>query len=134
MNILSSDLLYTGWLRSSTNVAYDTWTRDGVAESDKLHNVWMKSAASQYNKSWRLLRANLVSRNTIFSPINSYKEVNDSNRIYLPMNGTLSDFENIFSLELCEIGFGDASEVGSDGTTTAPYTSAFTTGFGSDYN
>lgn len=132
LSILSSDLLYTGWLRSSSNVAYDLWTRDGVSESDKLHNLWMKAAAAQYNKSWRLLRASLTGRNVTFSPLNSYKETNDSNRIYLPLNGSLNDFANSFSLELCEIG--DASLEGSDGTITAPFTSAFTTGFGADYN
>lgn len=134
VNILSSDLIYTGWLRSSADVPYDTWTRDGVGESDKLHNIWNKTAASQYNKSWRMLRASLTSKTTTFSPINSYREVNDDNRIYLPMNGTLNDRMNTFSLELCEIGFGDDLDIGSDGTTTAPFTSGFTIGFGSDYN
>ena len=97
------------------------WTRDGEAESDKLHNIWLKTAVVQYNKSWRLLRASLVSNNTLFSPINSYREVNESNRIYLPMNGTLNDFQNIFSLELAEIGVAGVAPSGRE------HSSAFST-------
>ena len=120
-NILSSDLIYTGWLRNSSGVAYDLWTRDGQAESDKLHKIWLKTAVVQYNKSWRLLRAAIVSNNTLFSPINSYREVNESNRIYLPVNGSLNDFQNVFSLELAEIGVSGVAPSGRE------HSSAFST-------
>jgi hypothetical protein len=134
VDILSADLIYTGWLRNSSGVAWDYWTRDGIAESDKLHGIWLRMMAAQYKKSWRLLRATLESRTQIMGLLNTFKEVNDSNRIYLPISVTLNDKNNSYSAELLEIGFGDSEVVGSDGSTTAPFTSAFTTGFGGGYN
>jgi len=132
-NILSRDILYTGWLRNSVGVAWEQWTRDGIAEADHLHGVWLRMTASQYNKTWRLLRATIVGRGEVLGLLNTFKEVNDDNRIYLPISVTLDDKSNTYSAELLEIGTGTET-IGSDGTTTAPFTSAFTTGFGGGYN
>ena len=133
LSILSSDLIYTGWLRNVSDVAWDTWTRDGVGEADKLYGVWIKQVAAQYNASWRLLRAGLTSKTQIFTLINSFKEVNENNRIYMPVSGTISDFNNSFSGELLEIGLGTET-VGSDGTTTAAFTSSFSIDFGQNFD
>jgi hypothetical protein len=129
-NVLSYDLVYTGWLRNASGVAWDNWTRDGISESDLLHNVWLKSNANQFKRSWRLLRASMVSESTIMGFLNSFREVNDSNRVYLPVSMTIDDKANIASCELLELIPND----GNDGSGVAPYSSGFTTGFGPDFN
>jgi len=132
-NILSRDILYTGWLRNSSGVAWESWQRDGVAEADHLHGIWLRVAASLYNKTWRLLRATLIARGEILGLLNTFKEVNDDDRIYLPISVTLDDKSNTYSAELLEIANG-SEVVGSDGTTTSPFNSGFTTGFGGGFN
>jgi hypothetical protein len=137
VNILSADLIYTGWLRDATGAAWDNWTRDGIAEADKLHGIWLRMNSLQYNKSWRLLRATLESRTRNFGMLDSFREVNDGNRRYVPISVTLDDKNNRYNSELLELMgvFSDTdTEGGSDGSGTAPFTSAFTTGFGGGYN
>ena len=135
-NILSSEILYTGWLRDVNGNAWDFWTRDGVSEADKLHGVWLKVFGFQYRKSWRLLRCSLVSKTQNFSLLSCYREVNDGNRRYIPISGTLNDKSNTFSGELLELKFIgiDGEDAGSDGSGNSPFNSAFTTGFGGGYN
>lgn len=126
-NTLSADLIYAGFLRNAIGEGYDNFARDGVSESDKLHGILLKSYALQYRKSWRLLRGSIYAKE-FFGLINTARNVNDSNRIYLPMGLSLDDKMCTWSgefLELKNIG-GD-----SDGSGTSPFTSAFTIGFGS---
>lgn len=123
-NTLSADLIYTGYLRDSNGVGYDNFARDGVAESDKLHGILLKSYAMQYKRSWRLLRGGIYAHR-FFGLLNVGRLVNDSNRIYLPIGLTLNDKMCLWSGEFLELR-GTADEGG-----TSPFTSAFTVGFGS---
>jgi hypothetical protein len=135
--VLSSDLIYSGWLRDVNGSPWDFWARDGISESDKLHGVLLRMLSKQYNRSWRLLRATLISKTQTIGMINSFREVNDGNRRYIPISVTLDDKRNEYSCELLELMgvYSDTdTEGGSDGSGTAPFTSAFTTGFGSGYN
>lgn len=130
-NTLSAALIYTGYLRSSLGVGYDFFARDGVAESDKLHGILMKSYSLQYKRSWRLLRGSVYAKR-YFGLLNVGKLINDSNRIYLPMGLTLNDKRSEWSGEFLEIG---STGGGSDGSGSSPFSSAFTIGFGaSGYN
>jgi len=134
INILSSDLIYTGWLRSSTGTPYDLWARDGIAESERLHGVWLKMASLQYNKSWRLMRATLTSRVQKFGMLSAFRDVNDGNKRYIPVSVSYDDKNNSYQAELLELRGSWSDDGGSDGSGTAPFNSAFTTGFGSAYN
>jgi hypothetical protein len=134
VNALSADLIYTGWLRDSSGSGYANWTRDGVSESDKLHGIWLRQVASQYSRTWRLVRGTITSRinsGLYFSPIDTVKYVNDSNRKYLPISLTIFDKSNRVSGEFLEL-VGDTT--GSDGSTGSPFTSGFSVGFGSGLN
>lgn len=123
-NVLSSELLYAGWLRAEDNSPWEMWTRDGQTESDLLHMIYLKMITAQYNTSWRLLRCSLISKTKIMSPLNCYKEVNDNNRLYIPISGTLHDRQNTFELELLEIG-SDGSTLGSSREHSSAFSSAF---------
>lgn len=124
---LSADLIYTGYLRSSTGEGYEEFARDGVAESDKLHGILLRSYAVQYRRSWRLLRGSIYAMK-YFGLLNTARLVNDSNRIYLPMGLTLNDKMATWGGEFLEIG---AAAGGSDGGGASPFSSGFTVGFGS---
>jgi hypothetical protein len=126
-NILSYQLIYTGYLRDSSGDGWETWTRDGVAESEKLHGIFLKQYAAQYKKSWRLLRASIRNKDSFFGLLNVLEETGDNNRLYLPISLTLDDKNCITSGEFLELVEGVA---GSDGTPEAPFNSGFTTGFG----
>lgn len=126
-NILSADLIYTGWLRNSGGNGYEFWKRDAVAESDKLHGILLRMYANQYKRSWRLLRGSIYAKR-YFGLLNVARLVNDSNRIYLPIGLTLDDKKSTCSGEFLEIG---SAAGGSDGSGAAPFSSGFTTGFGS---
>ena len=126
-NTLSADLIYTGYLRDANGVGYEFFARDGVAESDKLHGILLRAYALQYKRSWRLLRGNIYAKQ-YFGLLNVARNVNDSNRIYLPMGLTLDDKRCTSSGEFLEIG---ATGGGSDGSGSAPFSSGFTIGFGS---
>ena len=129
-NILSSDLIYTGYLRDADGNGYENWKRDGIAESNKLHGIMLKSYASQYKKSWRKMTGTFYSKTTYFGLLNVIREINASNRIYLPISLRISDKENQYQGEFLElIDIFDSS--GSDGSGEAPFSSGFTIGFGS---
>ncbi len=125
-NILSAELIYTGYLRSAAGVGYEFFARDGVAESDKLHGILMKSYALQYKRSWRLLRGSVYAKR-YFGLLNVGRLINDSSRIYLPMGLTLNDKKSELSGEFLEIG---STGGGSDGSGSSPFSSGFTIGFG----
>jgi hypothetical protein len=126
-NILSYQLIYTGYLRDSSGDGWETWTRDGVAEAEKLHGIFLKQYAAQYKKSWRLLRGSIRNKDSFFGLLNVLEETGDNNRLYLPISLTLDDKNCITSGEFLELVEGVA---GSDGTPEAPFNSGFTTGFG----
>ena len=126
-NILSYQLIYAGYLRDTSGDGWELWTRDGVAESDKLHGIFLKQYAGQYKRSWRLLRGSIRNKNSFFGLMNIIKEVGDSDRLYLPISLTMDDKNCISSGEFLELIEGT---VGSDGTPDAPFNSGFTTGFG----
>jgi|SRR5688572_6101146 len=127
-NILSAYLIYSGYLRDEAGVGYEDWARYGIAESDKVHGIFLKSYAAQYKRSWRLMRCDFMADN-FFGFLNVFKEVNDSDRIYLPIGVTLNDKKCIYSGEFHEL-MDIYANPGSDGTGEAPYNSGFTTGFG----
>jgi hypothetical protein len=115
ISALSADLIYTGWLRDIDGVGYEFWARDGVAESDKLHGLWLKQVAAQYDRTWRMQRGTLVSKTGFFSPIDSLKDVNDSDRIYIPISLSINDKMNMASGEFLElIGFTGSSNFSGD--------------------
>lgn len=129
IDTLSYERIYTGFLRSNDNIGYDLWHRLGIAESDRLHGIQLKSLSAQYKRSWRLLRCSFMARN-YFNLIDVFREVNDSNRVYLPIGVTLNDKRCTYSGEFHEL-MDIYSNPGSDGSGEAPYNSAFSTGFGS---
>lgn len=128
---LSANIIYTGWLRDSDGVGYEFWARDGVAESDKLHGIWLKSVSYQYNRTWRMLRGNLISRTGYFSPIDSLKDVNDSDRIYIPISLSINDKQNSASGEFLEL---NTDLTGSGEGSGSEFNSAFSTAFGNNFD
>ncbi|MEB3210262.1 MAG: hypothetical protein VKL39_02860 [Leptolyngbyaceae bacterium] len=133
LNILSAKLIYTGWLRDSSGASWINWTRDGYNELAKMHSIWLKSYSEQYKRSWRLLRARIESRTDSFGFLNIVKDVNDSERLYLPISLTINDKSNSFDGEFLE--FGLSGVAGIDGNTESPSADAgFTTGFSLGFN
>lgn len=126
-NALSAALIYAGYLSDADGVGYENWTRDGIAELDKLHGILLASMAAQYSAPWRLMRGSIISKTTQFGLLNVIKEVQASNRIYLPIGITLDDKRNIWNGEFHELR---PAVGGSDGGGGGPYSSAFSTGFG----
>lgn len=131
ISALSAELIYTGWLRDSDGVGYEYWARDGVAESDKLHGIWLKSTAYQYNRTWRLLRGTLISKTGYFSPIDSLQDVNDSNRKYIPISMSINDRANMASGEFLELNT-DLTGGGTGGGSSL--SSAFSSAFGNNFD
>jgi hypothetical protein len=129
-NILSADLIYTGYLRDADGNGYENWKRDGIAESNKLHGILLKSYASQYKKSWRKMTGSFYSKETYFGLLNVIREINANNRIYLPISLRISDKENRYQGEFLEL-IDIFDSAGSDGSGEAPFSSGFTIGFGS---
>jgi hypothetical protein len=122
-NALSANLLYSGWLRKSDGTGWVNWTRDGVGESKKLHEIWQLMMAAQYNKSHRRITGSILSTD-YFSFIKTLKETYDDDRLYIPMSGSFKDKQNIFTGEFIEL-------VNINDTPAAPFNSGFTSGFGS---
>lgn len=131
ISVLSAELIYTGWLRDVDGVGYEFWARDGVSESDKLHGIWLKSTAYQYNRTWRMLRGSIVSRTDYFSPIDSLRDVNDSNRKYIPISIAINDRANSFTGEFLEL---NTDLTGSGEGSGSEFNSAFSTAFGNNFD
>jgi hypothetical protein len=125
-NIISSELIYTAWLRSSAGVGYTNWVRDGILESDTLHGLWLKAYALQYKRSWRLLRGDIRAK-SYFGMLNIAKLVSDDNRIYLPMGLTIDDKNCTYSGEFLEL---TPATGGSNDSGSSSFTSGFSSGFG----
>jgi hypothetical protein len=58
----------------------------------------------------------------MITPLNSFKEVNDSNRIYIPMSLSLNDRRSTAECELVEIG--DGGTLGTSREHTSAFSSA----------
>lgn len=127
-NVLSAELIYTGWLRDSSGLGFENWHRSNISESDKLHGIAMRVLSGQYRRSWRLLRG-AYKMDQFFGVINVAIETNDNNRIYQPISLVLNDKRSIFNAEFHELkNVIDGS--GSDGTSESPFSSAFSNDFG----
>lgn len=99
-NILAYELIYAGFLRDSSGEGYELWTRDGYAESDKLHGIFLQQYAGQYKRSWRLLRGSIRNKNSFFGLLNTLSE---AGFIYLPISLTLDDKQCITNGEFLEL-------------------------------
>lgn len=128
-SVLSADLIYAGYLRSSDGVGYELWTRNGISESDSMHGIFLKSYAAQYKRSWRKITGTLYSNDRYLTFLNTLKEVFDGNRLYIPISLTIDDLRNKYNGEFLEL-IDITADPGSDGSGEAPYSSGFTTGFG----
>lgn len=128
-NVLSADLIYAGWLRSSSGTGYEYWARDGVSEEAKLHAIWLTSYASQYSRSWELLRGTLTGRNVYFGLLNVLSETNNSDKVYLPISLDIDDLRNEVSGEFLEM-IGLTGGAGFPSSPGSPFTSGFSSGFG----
>lgn len=128
-NVLSADTIYTGYLRDVNGVGYETFARDGISESDKLHGIFLASLAVQYNAQWVLMRGSFYSDNIYFGMLNVIKEVNADDRIFLPTSITIDDKNNSYNGELLEL-IDVLEAAGSDGGSGTPFSSGFSSGFG----
>jgi hypothetical protein len=121
-NILLAYLIYTGYYRDDEGTGFETWARDGISESDSLHGISLKMLSAQYKRSSRLLRGSFMSKNSYFGFLNVLRNVNDNNRILMPMGLTLDDKLCKYTGEMMELkNVFDPAENNSG--------SAFTRGF-----
>jgi hypothetical protein len=132
-NILLAYLIYTGYYRDSSGTGYETWARDNISEADSLHGIMLKMMAAQYKRSSRLLRGSFKSKNSFFGFLNVLRNVNDNDRLFMPMGLSLDDKRCTYTGEMMELKNIFAAP-GSDGSGESPYSSGFTTGFGQDFN
>lgn len=129
IDALSADVVYAGWLRDSNGDGYVNFTRDGIAESDLLHGLLLKTMAAQYKRPSNKLRGSLISKTNYFGLLNIFCEVNDNDRLYKPIGINIDDKKNVVSGEFIEL-MNIFANPGSDGSGEAPYNSGFSTGFG----
>lgn len=101
-NILSDDLIYSGWLRKADGTRFEYWTRDNISELDLLHGIWLKMVAYQYRSSWSMLRRSIYSEVNLITPLNAFNDVVDGNKKYIPVSMVINDKENTASCELHE--------------------------------
>lgn len=107
----NADKIYNGYLRDSDGDGYVNWSRDNVAESRLLHDIYLRTLAGQYSRPWRKMFGTLVSGDTYFSLIDSIRETLDSNRLYYPISLSVDDKLNQMSGEFVElINVADESE------------------------
>lgn len=127
-NVLSGKLIYTGYLRDSTGEGYENWARPGIAESDVLHSIFLKTTIAQYNRSWKKITGSLYG-DVFFSFIKVLRETIEDNTIYLPASLSYDDKNNMINGEFLELN-DIYTDAGSDGTAVSPSSSGFSTGFG----
>lgn len=118
----TADLIYTGYLRDSSGVGFDEWTRVGIAESKPLHEILIRSFATQYKNSWKNINGSLYSADTILSPIDTLNDLTGGQDIKtFPTTLEIHYRSNIYATELLEL---------KDATDTA----GFSLGFGEGFN
>lgn len=123
-NVLSSRLIYTGWLRDSEGNGFEFWARDAFSERELLHVINNRQLASQYFKAWQVLRAKLISKTDYVGFLNTIRNVNENNILYIPISGTIMDRDCIFDGEFLEL-----TDATSGGISGLGFTKGFTTGF-----
>jgi len=120
----SAEIIYSGYLRNSSGVGYDKWSRTDFSESKTIQEIFLDSYASQYNKPWRMISGEMYSDDTFFGPLNTLKETIDNNRLYIPMSLEIDFYSNIYNVEFLELF--DINENAAVG-----FTKGFTIGFNS---
>lgn len=131
-NVLSADLIYSGYLRDSAGNGFETWTRDGIAESSSLHAILLQSYAAQYKRSWRKITGSLYSNDRYMSFLNVLREVRDGNRLYMPIALTIDDKRNKYNGEFLEL-IDITADAGSNGSGTSPFSRAYSNAYGAGY-
>lgn len=132
-SVLAGNLIYRGYIRDSSGEGFETWARDGIAESATLHAILARSMASQYKRTHRKITGTLYGNTKYLTFLNTLKEVLDDNRLYIPMSMTIYDKTNKYNGEFIEL-IDITSDAGSGGGGEAPFTSGFTTGFGGGFD
>ncbi len=121
-SVLSADIVYGGWIRDVDGIGYENWTRDGFAESKKLHEIYLSMVANQYKTSVKRLSGSFISKDFI-GFLHTINETFDDDIKYIPMGMTLNDKQNSFSGEFLELK-------PSSSAAESPFSSAFTFDFG----
>lgn len=127
-NVLSAKLLYNGYLMDADGNGYENFKRDAVDELTSLHAIHLKQVGAQYNKSWKKITGTLHSHDRYLSFINTLKEMNDGQRLYIPIALTIDDKSNRYTGEYLELM--NAIEGGG----ASSFSSGFTSGFGSGFD
>lgn len=122
-NILSPDLIYAAYLRSSNGTGFESWSREQVPGTDKLHGIFLKQYVAQYNRSWKKITGSLYSEQRRMDFISTLKDVFNDEILYIPIALTINDRDNKYNGEFLEL-----MNVYADPVT--PFSSGFTTGFG----
>lgn len=128
VEVQNKELSYCGYFRDSTGVGFDKWSRSYISESLKLHEISLRSLASQYNTPWRRLRGSLTGENFV-TPISTILETHDSKKYY-PIALEIDDKNRMFSgeyVELTDVVTGG----GDDPDTSAGFSLGFSIGFNS---
>lgn len=153
--IISAKLIYAGYISDADGNGYLNWSRDSVDELTTLHDIFMKSAAAQYNKSWRKITGSLAGNDAYLGFLNVIREVQQGESIiisgegfssgyssgfgggveemvplkYLPQSLTIHDLEALYDGEFLEL-----TDITQEGMETVPFTSGYTAGFGGGFD
>lgn len=153
--IISAKLVYAGFISDSDGNGYLNWSRDSVDELTTLHDIFMKSAAAQYKRSWRKITGSLAGSDAYLGFLNVIREVQQGEVStipgggfssgyssgfggtidvirpfkYLPQSLTIHDLESLYDGEFLELI--DTTQVGME---TVPFTSGYTAGFGGGFD
>lgn len=101
-NILSGDLIYTGFLSDADGNGFDKWSRSGIDELTQLHTIFLKTVVGQYSGSYRKIRGGLVG-DIYLGLTDTIREVQQGSRVYLPMALTINDKEAGYEGEFAEL-------------------------------
>lgn len=120
-NSLPGSLIYSGYFSDSDGVGYESWAREGISEAQILHYLCLLAIAGQYGSSFRKISGGLEG-DIYMGFINTLREVQQENLLYLPMSLKIHDKDNSYDGEFLELK--DTS-----GDTGAGFTKGFTIGF-----
>lgn len=131
---------YFNFLRNSSGTGYTTFKRDSISESAPLQKILAQRYATQYRRPIRKLSMTLTNQRSggandvaHLGPICALLDTYDT-RYYLPMALSLDDRHNSISGEFIELINPSATAEDSSGGGGSPFTSGFSTGYGSGYN
>jgi hypothetical protein len=122
-NILSPEIIYTGYFRSSEGVGYTVWGRDGVVGVDSMHGQYLKQYAAQYDSSWRKITGSLYSDQRYMDFLSTIVDVFNGEKLYIPISLTINDRDSKYNGEFLELT--NVYE-----TPSTPFASGFSVGFG----